>query len=166
MDKNNVVHVYSGIYSAIRKNEIMPFAATRIVAVQSLSRVRLSATPWTAAHEASLSITNSRSLLKLMSIESVMPSNHLILCLSLLFCSQSPPATWMDLEIIILSEVSQKEKDKYHISTIWHHLHVESKIWHEHIYETDTDPQVKRTDLGLSGWGGESWEGEWLGVWC
>ena len=47
--------------------------------VQSLSCVRLFATPWTAAHQASLSITNSRSLLKLMSIESVIPSNHLIL---------------------------------------------------------------------------------------
>ena len=44
----------------------------------------LFATPWTAAHQASLSIANSRSLLKLMSIESVMPSNHLILCLPLL----------------------------------------------------------------------------------
>ena len=52
--------------------------------VQSLSRVRLFATPWTAAHQASLSINNSRSLLKLMSIESVMPSNHLILCHPLL----------------------------------------------------------------------------------
>ena len=48
--------------------------------VQSLSHVRLFATPWTAACQASLSITNSQSLLKLMSIESVMPSNHLILC--------------------------------------------------------------------------------------
>ena len=52
--------------------------------VQLLSRVRLFATPWTAACQASLSITNSRSLLKLMSIESVMPSNHLILCHPLL----------------------------------------------------------------------------------
>ena len=48
--------------------------------VQSLSRVQLFATPWTAAHQASLSITNSRGLLKLMSVESVMPSNNLILC--------------------------------------------------------------------------------------
>ena len=48
--------------------------------VQSLSHVLLFATPWTAARQASLSITNSRSLLKLMSIESVLPSNHLILC--------------------------------------------------------------------------------------
>ena len=52
--------------------------------VQSLSRVRLFATSWTAARQASLSITISRSLLKLMSIELVMPSNHLILCCSLL----------------------------------------------------------------------------------
>ena len=48
--------------------------------VQSLIRVRLFATPWTAACQASLSITNSRSLLQLMCIESVMPSNHLVLC--------------------------------------------------------------------------------------
>ena len=52
--------------------------------VQLLSHVRLFVTPWTAALQASLSITNSRSLLKLISIESVMPSNHLILCRPLL----------------------------------------------------------------------------------
>ena len=52
--------------------------------VQSLSHVQLFANPWIAAHQASLSITNSRSLLKLMSIESVIPSSHLILCRSLL----------------------------------------------------------------------------------
>ena len=52
--------------------------------IQSLSHVRLFVTPWTAAHQASLSITNSRSLLKLTSIESVMPSNHIILCRPLL----------------------------------------------------------------------------------
>ena len=52
--------------------------------IQSLSHVQLFATPWTAARQASLSITNSRSLLKLMSIESVMPSNHLILSRPLL----------------------------------------------------------------------------------
>ena len=51
-----------------------------ITSVQSLSRVQLFVTPWTAARRASLSITNSWSLLKLMSIELVMPSNHLILC--------------------------------------------------------------------------------------
>ena len=52
--------------------------------VQSLSRVRLFATSWTAACQASLSITNSWSLLKLTSVESVMPSHHLILCRPLL----------------------------------------------------------------------------------
>ena len=52
--------------------------------VQPLSHVRLFVTPWTAALQASLSITNSWSLLRLMSIESVMPSNHLILCHPLL----------------------------------------------------------------------------------
>ena len=52
--------------------------------VQSLNRVWLFVTPWTAALQASLSITNSQSLLKLMSIELVMPSNHLILCCPLL----------------------------------------------------------------------------------
>ena len=52
--------------------------------VQSLSRVRLFATPWTETYQASLSITNSQSLFKLMSTESVMPFNHLILCRPLL----------------------------------------------------------------------------------
>ena len=55
-----------------------------INSVQSLSHVRLFVTPWTVAHQVFLSITNSRSLLKLMSIKSVMPSNHLILCHPLL----------------------------------------------------------------------------------
>ena len=55
------------------------------ISVLSLSHVQLSATPWTAARQASLSITNSHSLLKLMSIELVMPSNHLILCRPLFF---------------------------------------------------------------------------------
>ena len=55
-------------------------AMINLSSVQSLIRVPLFVTPWTAARQASLSITNSGSLLKLMSIESVMPSNHLILC--------------------------------------------------------------------------------------
>ena len=59
--------------------------------VQSLSRVRLFVTPWTAARQASLSITRSWSLLKLMSIKSVMPSSHLILCHPLLLLPPIPP---------------------------------------------------------------------------
>ena len=61
--------------------------------VQSLSHVWLFVTPWTEAHQASLSFTISWSLLKLMSIELVMPSNHLILCRPLLFLPQSFPSS-------------------------------------------------------------------------
>ena len=57
---------------------------THLSPVQSFSHVLLFATTWTAAHQASLPITNSWRLLKLMSIESVMPSNHIILCTPLL----------------------------------------------------------------------------------
>ena len=57
-----------------------------IYCLHSLSPVRLFVTPWTAAHQASLSFTISQSLLKLMSIELVMPSNHLILCCPLFSC--------------------------------------------------------------------------------
>ena len=63
-----------------------------LVVVQWLSRVRFFVTPWTAAHQASLSITNSRSSLKLMSIESVMPSSHLILCRPLLLLPAIRPS--------------------------------------------------------------------------
>ena len=63
-----------------------------VSSVQSLSRVRLFATPRTAACQASLSITNSRSSLKPMSIESVMPSSHLILCRPLLLLPPIPPS--------------------------------------------------------------------------
>ena len=63
--------------------------------VQSLSHVRLFATPWTAACQTSLSITNSRSLLKVMSIASVMPSNHVILCCPLLL----PPSIFPSIRV-------------------------------------------------------------------
>ena len=62
-----------------------------ISSVQSLSRVRLFATPWIAARQASLSITNSRSSLRFTSIESVMPSSHLILCHPLFLMPPIPP---------------------------------------------------------------------------
>ena len=64
----------------------------RISSVQSLSHVRLFATPWIAARQASLSITNSQSSLRLTSIESVMPSSHLILCPPLLLLPPIPPS--------------------------------------------------------------------------
>ena len=66
------------------------YHSVQFSSVQSLSPVRLFATPWTTAGQASLSITNSRSPSKPMSIESVMPSNHLILCHPLLLPSIFP----------------------------------------------------------------------------
>ena len=68
MNKEVVLHIYNGIFSS----------------VQLLSCIQLFATPWIAARQASLSIANSQSLLKLMSIESVVPSDHLLLCCPLL----------------------------------------------------------------------------------
>ena len=65
---------------------------TQFSSVQSLSRFWLFATPWIAACQASLSITNSQSLPKLMSIQSVMPSSHLILCRPLLLLPPIPPS--------------------------------------------------------------------------
>ena len=62
----------------------LPMKFTSYQSVQSFGHVWLVATPWTVAHQASLSISNTQNLLKLMSIESVMPSNHLILCHPLL----------------------------------------------------------------------------------
>ena len=66
--------------------------AHQFSSVQSISRVRLFATPWIAARQASLSITNSRSSLRLTAIESVMPSSHLILCRPLLLLPPIPPS--------------------------------------------------------------------------
>ena len=68
-----------GLGYHLEEDGVAPSPGHRWISVQ-FSRVRLFATPWTAAHEASLSITNSWSFLKLMSIKSVMPPNHLILC--------------------------------------------------------------------------------------
>ena len=70
----------------------MAYGKCSISSVQSLSHVQLFVTSWTAAHQASLSITNSRSLLKLLSIELVMPSNQLILCRPLLLPSSIFPS--------------------------------------------------------------------------
>ena len=70
----------------------MNHLSAQFSSVQSLSHVRLFATPWTATHQVSLFITNSQSSLKLMSIESVMPSNHLILCCPLLLLPTIPPS--------------------------------------------------------------------------
>ena len=77
--------------------------------VQSLSHVRLFETPWTAAHQASQSITNSQSLLKLLSTESVMPSNHLILCRPLLL----PPSIFPSIRVSSKESVLHIRWPKY-----------------------------------------------------
>ena len=79
----------------VLKNPCIPGISPTISwfsSVQLLSRVQLFATPWTSACQASLSITNSQRLLKLMSFESVMPSNHLILCCPLLLLPSISPS--------------------------------------------------------------------------
>ena len=72
------------------------------LSVQLLSHVRLFATPWTAAHQTSLSITSSQSLLKLMSTESMMPSSHLIICCPLLLSSVFPSIRDFSSESVLL----------------------------------------------------------------
>ena len=93
-------------------NKHMKRCSTSLViqfsSVQSLSHVRLFATPWTAACQAFLSITNSRSLFKLMSIESVMPSNHFILCRPLLLLPSIFPS-------FVIREMQSKTTKTYFI---------------------------------------------------
>ena len=79
-------------WSRVKSDWLNALQPKMFSSVQSLSRVWLFATPWTAAHQASVSITNSWSLLKLMSIESVRPSNHIILCHPLLLPSSIFPS--------------------------------------------------------------------------
>ena len=74
------------------RRDLVAAAAVQFSSVQSLSRLWLFSTPWTIAHQASLSITNFQSLLKLISIELVMPSNHLILCRPLLLLPSNFPS--------------------------------------------------------------------------
>ena len=83
----------------LKSRRIFPYILS---SVQSLSRVWLSVTPWTAAHQASLSITNSQSFLKLMSVKSVMPSNHLILCHPLILPSVFPHIRGFSSESILI----------------------------------------------------------------
>ena len=90
-------HCFSLLKPAILEDntQVEQFSSVQFSSVQLLSHVWLFATPCTAAHQASLSITNSQSLLKLMSIELVRPSNHLILCHSLLL----PPSLFLSIRV-------------------------------------------------------------------
>ena len=78
------------------------FVCVCVMFVRSLSRVQLFGTPGTAAHQASLSFTISQSLCKLMSIESMMPSNHLILCHGLLLLPSIFPSIWVFSNELVL----------------------------------------------------------------
>ena len=98
----------------------------------SLSRVRLFVIPWTAACQASLSITNSRSLLKLLSVESVMPSNHLILCHPLLL----PPSIFPSIRVFSSESVLRIRGPKY---------------W-SFSFSISPNEHQDRSPLGLSGW--------------
>ena len=80
-----------------------------ISSVQSLSCVQLFVTLWTAARQASLSITNSQSILRLMSIESVIPSNHLILCHPVLLL----PSVFLSIRVFSNESVLQIRGPKY-----------------------------------------------------
>ena len=87
----------------------LPLDSVQFSSIHLLSCVWLFATPWTAAWQASLSITNSGSLLKLMSIESVMPSNHLILCCPLLL----PPLIFPSIRVSPSESVLRIRWPKY-----------------------------------------------------
>ena len=136
--------------------------------VQSLSHVRLFATPWTAACQASLSITNSQSWLKFMSTELVMPSNHLILCRPLLlppsilpsirvFSSESVlsvrwPKYWsFSFSISLSNEYSELisfRMDRLDLlagilrSLVQHHHSKASILWHSAFF-MDTNPELQ-----------------------
>ena len=93
--------------------------------VQSLSRVRLFGTPWIAACQASLSITNSRRSLRLMSIESVMPSSHLILCCPLLPLPPIPPS----IRVFSNESALRMRWPKYGVSALASFLPKKSQGW-------------------------------------
>ena len=97
---------------------MLTLAISCFSSVQSLSHARLLATPWTAAHQASLSISNSQSLLKLMSIELKMPSNHLILCHTLLLLpSIFPSISIFSNESVLLIKRPNYWSFSFNIST-------------------------------------------------
>ena len=146
----------------------MPFTATwtDFSSVQSLNHVWLFATQWTAAHQASLSITNSWSLLKLMSIKSVMPSKYLILwkrpwCLERLKAGgKGDDRGWnrMDGPRDYHTKWSKSEKET---NIIWYCLYMYYKIWCKWTYLQNRDRlmDVKRPMLPRARGLGKGWPG-------
>ena len=90
--KSSVVYLFIPPYPLMSGNHWSFYCLHQFSSVQSLSHVQLFATPWIAAHQASLSITNSQSSLKLMSIKTMIPSSHLILCHPQLLLPPIPPS--------------------------------------------------------------------------
>ena len=103
------LHVMKPSLALLSRRGLTHNSGSYSCSVQSLSHVRLFATPWTAACWASLSITNSRSLLKLVSIESVMPSNHLTLCGPLFL----PPSIFPSIRVFSNESVLHIRRPKY-----------------------------------------------------
>ena len=106
---NFTLHSYCLFGPPLSLPNVYIYTYTHTHSVQSLSHVQLFATPWTAACQASLSITNSQSLCKLMFIKSVMPSNHLILCRPLLL----PPLIFPSIRVFSNESVLHIKWPKY-----------------------------------------------------
>ena len=129
----------SSLFEIMVKSEcgkLFPQLMIHFSSVQSLSRVWLFETPWIAARQASLSITNSRSLPKLMSIESVMPSNHLILCHSLLLFSVFPSIRVFSNKSTLLMRCPKYWSFSFSISPSNVHAGLISFISHDHFNMT------------------------------
>ena len=137
----------------------------QFTSVQLLSRVWLFATLWTAAHQASLSITNSQSLPKLMSIESVMPSNQLILCHPLLLL----PSILPSIRGFSMSQLFARGGQSIAVSTsesqtIYHKCRV-SVLPHPNFRLSETSGKVGRHCSGPGMPGFPSWHHHLQGVW-
>ena len=110
------------------------------ISVQLLSNVQLFETPWTAAHQASLSITNSWSLLKLMSIKPVMPSNHLILCHPILLL----PSIFPNIRVFSNESALPIGGQSIGVSALTSVLPMNTQVW---------------SPLGWTGWISLLWKG-------
>ena len=113
-----------------------------VVVLQLLSHVQLYVTPWTAAHQASLFITSSQSLLKLMFIESVMPSNHLVLCCPFSSCLQSFSASGAFLMSQLFASGGQSIGSSASVLVLWMYI----QGW----FPLDLTGWISLQDKGLS----------------
>ena len=125
--------IMTNLDSILRSRDITLLARVCISSFQLLSRVRLFATPWIVARQASLSITNSQNSLKLMPMESVIPSSHLILCRPLLLLPPIPPS------IIVFSNEST-------LLTRW------PKFWSFSFSVSPSNENQDWSPLGWIGW--------------